>query len=132
MARGCSSVSHGAARVPLADARTTGPRPSERKLVVDRPHHGGQRAGEGTNLHTHGLHVSPLSPGDNVLITIPAGEIYVYESTSPTTTRRGRTGTTRTSTGASATSSGSSCTTRHILNHEDNGMMAVVEVAPSG
>jgi FtsP/CotA-like multicopper oxidase with cupredoxin domain len=34
---------------------------------------------EGTNLHTHGLHVSPVSPGDNVLITIPAGETYVYE-----------------------------------------------------
>lgn len=34
---------------------------------------------EGTNLHVHGLHVSPLNPGDNVLISIAAGETYVYE-----------------------------------------------------
>lgn len=34
---------------------------------------------EGTNLHVHGLHVSPISPGDNVLISIAAGETYTYE-----------------------------------------------------
>ena len=34
---------------------------------------------EGTNLHVHGLHVSPLNPGDNVLISIAAGESYTYE-----------------------------------------------------
>jgi FtsP/CotA-like multicopper oxidase with cupredoxin domain len=34
---------------------------------------------EPTNLHVHGLHVSPQSPGDNVLLTIPAGERFVYE-----------------------------------------------------
>jgi FtsP/CotA-like multicopper oxidase with cupredoxin domain len=34
---------------------------------------------EATNLHTHGLHVSPISPGDNVLMTIPAGESFTYE-----------------------------------------------------
>jgi FtsP/CotA-like multicopper oxidase with cupredoxin domain len=34
---------------------------------------------EATNLHTHGLHVSPITPGDNVLMTIPAGESFTYE-----------------------------------------------------
>ena len=33
---------------------------------------------EGTNLHVHGLHVSPVNPGDNVLISIAAGESYTY------------------------------------------------------
>jgi FtsP/CotA-like multicopper oxidase with cupredoxin domain len=39
---------------------------------------------EETNLHTHGLHVSPMSPGDNVLLHIPPGERFVYEYTLPT------------------------------------------------
>lgn len=29
---------------------------------------------EDTNLHTHGLHVSPLGPGDNVLVSVAAGD----------------------------------------------------------
>ena len=36
-----------------------------------------------TNLHVHGLHVSPQSPGDNVLLHIPPGERFVYEYTLP-------------------------------------------------
>jgi len=39
--------------------------------------------GQPTNLHVHGLHVSPLTPGDNVLLEIPAGERFVYEYTIP-------------------------------------------------
>src|SRR2546425_3943108 len=39
---------------------------------------------EETNLHVHGLHVSPQSPGDNVLLHIPPGERFVYEYTLPT------------------------------------------------
>ena len=39
---------------------------------------------EPTNIHTHGLHVSPITPGDNVLLNIPAGERFVYEYTLPT------------------------------------------------
>jgi suppressor of ftsI len=38
---------------------------------------------EETNLHVHGLHVSPLTPGDNVLLHIPPGERFVYEYTLP-------------------------------------------------
>lgn len=38
---------------------------------------------EETNLHTHGLHVSPLTPSDNVLLHIPPGERFVYEYTIP-------------------------------------------------
>ena len=38
---------------------------------------------EETNLHVHGLHVSPQSPGDNVLLHIPPGERFVYEYTLP-------------------------------------------------
>jgi FtsP/CotA-like multicopper oxidase with cupredoxin domain len=37
-----------------------------------------------TNLHMHGLHVSPQSPGDNVLLNILPGERFVYEYTLPT------------------------------------------------
>jgi FtsP/CotA-like multicopper oxidase with cupredoxin domain len=38
---------------------------------------------EETNLHVHGLHVSPLSPGDNVLLHIPPGGRFTYEYTIP-------------------------------------------------
>src|SRR5437773_3575169 len=38
---------------------------------------------EETNLHVHGFHVSPQSPGDNVLLHIPPGERFVYEYTLP-------------------------------------------------
>ena len=31
------------------------------------------------NNHTHGLHISPSSSSDNVLVTLPAGESFVYE-----------------------------------------------------
>jgi FtsP/CotA-like multicopper oxidase with cupredoxin domain len=33
---------------------------------------------EPTNLHTHGLHVSPRSPGDNVFLNLPTGSSYQY------------------------------------------------------
>ncbi|MDF3287801.1 multicopper oxidase family protein [Streptomyces silvisoli] len=36
------------------------------------------RTGEGTNLHVHGLHVSPRSPADNIFITIRPGQTYHY------------------------------------------------------
>jgi hypothetical protein len=32
-----------------------------------------------TNLHTHGLHVSPVGNGDNVLITVPPGDSWDVE-----------------------------------------------------
>lgn len=32
-----------------------------------------------TNLHTHGFHVSPLSPSDNIFQVIHPGDIYNYE-----------------------------------------------------
>jgi len=32
-----------------------------------------------TNLHTHGLHVSPLGNGDNVMIAIDSGETWETE-----------------------------------------------------
>ncbi len=31
------------------------------------------------NNHTHGLHISPAAASDNVLVTLPAGESFVYE-----------------------------------------------------
>lgn len=36
-----------------------------------------------TNLHTHGLHVSPAGAGDNVFREIPPGTSYQYEFTIP-------------------------------------------------
>jgi len=41
---------------------------------LTRPH-----AWTTTNLHTHGLHVSPSGNGDNVFIEIPPGEAQQYE-----------------------------------------------------
>lgn len=32
-----------------------------------------------TNLHTHGLHVSPMEPADNVMLDIAPGQSYNYE-----------------------------------------------------
>lgn len=34
--------------------------------------------GHESNLHVHGLHVSPKSPGDNVFLNIPNGSSYQY------------------------------------------------------
>jgi FtsP/CotA-like multicopper oxidase with cupredoxin domain len=34
--------------------------------------------GQITNLHTHGLHVTPNSPGDNVLLRLAPGETFHY------------------------------------------------------
>jgi FtsP/CotA-like multicopper oxidase with cupredoxin domain len=38
---------------------------------------------EATNLHLHGLHISPESPGDNVLLHIPPGGQFTYEFVIP-------------------------------------------------
>ncbi|MGH7339803.1 MAG: multicopper oxidase family protein, partial [Candidatus Rokuibacteriota bacterium] len=38
---------------------------------------------EATNLHVHGLHVSPLTPGDNVLLHVLPGQRFQYEYTIP-------------------------------------------------
>ena len=39
------------------------------------------RLGEATNLHTHGLHVSPSGHADNVFVSVPNGgrHTYIYE-----------------------------------------------------
>ena len=34
---------------------------------------------EETNLHLHGMHVTPQSPGDNSLLHIPPGERFLYQ-----------------------------------------------------
>jgi suppressor of ftsI len=38
---------------------------------------------EGTNLHTHGLHVSPAGNSDNVLLHLMPGETFAYEFAIP-------------------------------------------------
>ena len=43
------------------------------KMTMDRPH-----AWTTTNLHTHGLHVSPSGNADNVFLEIPPGHHYHY------------------------------------------------------
>ncbi|MBV9358274.1 MAG: multicopper oxidase domain-containing protein, partial [Chloroflexi bacterium] len=43
-------------------------------MRMDRPHEWST-----TNLHTHGLHVSPVGNGDNVFLTIPSGGRQHYE-----------------------------------------------------
>ncbi|MGH7922808.1 MAG: multicopper oxidase family protein, partial [Candidatus Dormibacteraceae bacterium] len=42
-------------------------------MVMDRPHDWTT-----TNLHTHGLHVSPKGNSDNVFISIPPGQSFQY------------------------------------------------------
>ena len=44
-------------------------------LVIDLVNEGSKA----TNLHTHGLHVSPRSPSDNVLMALDPGRRYRYE-----------------------------------------------------
>ncbi len=43
----------------------------------------GLPAGEGTNLHTHGFHVSPRDHGDNVLLHVMPGEAFDHEYAIP-------------------------------------------------
>jgi FtsP/CotA-like multicopper oxidase with cupredoxin domain len=47
--------------------------PHQPKMTMDRPH-----AWTTTNLHTHGLHVSPSGDADNVFLEIPPGHHYHY------------------------------------------------------
>ena len=60
---------------------------------MDRPHEW-----TNTNLHTHGLHVSPGGNADNVFLEIRPARITSTRSTFPTTIRPGSSGTTRTAT----------------------------------
>ena len=48
--------------------------PPPEHMVMDRPHEWTH-----TNLHTHGLHVSPAGNADNVFIDIPPGHDHHYE-----------------------------------------------------
>ncbi len=47
------------------------------QIIPNRPHHWT------TNLHTHGLHVSPAANGDNPFLEIPPGESLDYEIAVP-------------------------------------------------
>jgi FtsP/CotA-like multicopper oxidase with cupredoxin domain len=47
--------------------------PHQPKMTMDRPHEWTT-----TNLHTHGLHVSPSGDADNVFLEIPPGGRYHY------------------------------------------------------
>lgn len=38
---------------------------------------------ESTNLHYHGLHISPTGNADNIFLEIPSGESFLYEFTIP-------------------------------------------------
>ena len=44
---------------------------------------------EPTNIHYHGLHVSPSGNADNVMLHIPAGEVLIYEFDLPANHRGG-------------------------------------------
>ncbi|MCU0306267.1 MAG: multicopper oxidase family protein [Thermoleophilia bacterium] len=46
------------------------------RLEIDMKNDG--QFGEATNLHTHGAHVSPKNPGDNVFLSIPTGGEHSY------------------------------------------------------
>jgi len=57
-----------------------------------------------TNLHTHGLHVSPIGNSDNVFREIPPGSSFQYAFTIPADHPTGHFGITRTNTARSLTS----------------------------
>ena len=57
-----------------------------------------------TNLHTHGLRVSPQGNSDNPFVRVDPGASFDYLAGSPPTTRPARTGTTPTTTARSPTS----------------------------
>lgn len=48
--------------------------PGDRVVVGFR-----NRLPEPTNIHYHGLHVSPEGHADNVMLTVPSGEAFTYE-----------------------------------------------------
>jgi FtsP/CotA-like multicopper oxidase with cupredoxin domain len=48
--------------------------PQSSAMVMDRPHEW-----TWTNLHTHGLHVSPAGNADNIFLHVPPGETQHYE-----------------------------------------------------
>lgn len=45
--------------------------------------HAKNRLSEPTNLHYHGLHISPQEPADNIFLSLSPGETYTYEFTIP-------------------------------------------------
>ena len=47
------------------------------------------RLGESTNLHTHGLHVSPSGQADNVFVSVPDGGRHTYRYRIPADHRSG-------------------------------------------
>ena len=69
---------------------------SDHAVEMDRPHEWTT-----TNLHTHGLHVSPEGDGDNVFVAIEPAIATSTRSRSPMTTLGACSGTTRTATVAS-------------------------------
>lgn len=50
-------------------------RPGDRLRVADV----NRLAGEPTNLHVHGMHVSPAGHGDNVFVNLPTGHTFVND-----------------------------------------------------
>ena len=64
------------------DGRVPGPtlrvRPGDRMVITLR-----NALAETTNLHTHGLHVSPQGNGDNPFVAIEPGESFTYEIALP-------------------------------------------------
>ena len=62
-----------------------------------------------TNLHTHGLHVSPRGNSDNVFLSLAPGQTFTYEYKIPDDHRPGLTGTTRTGTASSSSRSTRGC-----------------------
>ena len=60
------------------NGQTPGPRLEAKPGDTVRIHFT-NRLNQPTNLHYHGLHISPTGRGDNVFLEIPPGESYTYE-----------------------------------------------------
>jgi FtsP/CotA-like multicopper oxidase with cupredoxin domain len=65
---------------------------------------------EATNLHTHGLAVSPTANADNPFVAVAPGETFAYDISLPQTTPPGPSGTTPTTTGRWPTRSSAAST----------------------
>ena len=85
-----STVTHGSGKrfAYTYNGTTPGPtlrvRPGDALSITLKNH-----LGEATNLHTHGLHVSPSGGADNIFVSIPAGEQYTYRYRIPPDHRSG-------------------------------------------
>jgi FtsP/CotA-like multicopper oxidase with cupredoxin domain len=67
------------------------------------------RLDDHTNIHFHGLHVSPVGDGDNIFLSVEPGERFAYSLAIPDDHPPGTSGTTRTRTASPRSRCSAAC-----------------------